>query len=461
MGRSVGLKKRHSGGSLSTATTSHRSYYDGYGRKIIPNAAILVREYKRTIYACANLNAGLVSSTPLKLYLKTDSSSGRTVLRRGIETRILSKRQKDYLSSLPYLQKTLRSFVEIEEVLIHPVLDILEHANESRHLNGQRLVELSQLYQEITGKAYWLIERDLVFNLPKNLWIIPSQFLRPVKKSGSSNIVDFYELLVQTQSGEPKRYNPEDIIPFLMPNLVAPYIDGTSPLEASFEPNEVANKELSFEGGLLANEGRPDFIITPKGAEEAFGPEEGERLEKEYRYRFTQGRSGGVWVPNEAIQLQQVTLPVRDLARLEISKKAKTDVANDFCVPFAFISGDKLNDRELRAAREFHGVYAGRPRLNRNATVLNDLLVTEYDDTGRLFLAYDDPVPEDQEKKDQKIINFVMNGIYSKNEGRKLDGIYGPSDDPDADRLIAINVSPEIARENRAKEGNDKREGDE
>ena len=111
MGRSVTLKKRHP--SSISAPVTHRSYYDGFRRKITPSDTVLVREYKRTVYACANLNAGLVSSTPLKLYLKTDNSSGKTILRRGIETRNIATNEKDRISSLPHLQKTLRSFVNI------------------------------------------------------------------------------------------------------------------------------------------------------------------------------------------------------------------------------------------------------------------------------------------------------------------------------------------------------------
>ena len=147
------LQKKKLPGNVSSPVTSRNSY-DGFRRIQIPDESRLVRDYKKTIYACANLNAGLVSTTPLKLYLKTDNSSGRTILRRGIELKSVTHQKKDYLSSLPHLQKTLRSFVDIEEVVIHPILDILEHANESRHLNGQRLSELTQLYQEVTGKAY-------------------------------------------------------------------------------------------------------------------------------------------------------------------------------------------------------------------------------------------------------------------------------------------------------------------
>lgn len=426
-------------------------YYDAFRRKFTPTDSILVREYKRTVFACANINASGVVNTPLRLFLKTENNSQKSVLRKGVElaSSPVSKTKIEYLQKLPYLQKTLRSFINIEEVIRHPILDILEKANESRHLNGQLLKEFTQLYQEITGKSYWLVETDPIFNLPKNLWILPSQYVDPVKEDNNSRrIVDFYEYWPPGRT-EAIKYLPEDIIEFKMPSLANPYADGLSPLEASFEANAVNNKLLTHEDALLENEGRPELIVAPKDSEQVFGKDEAERFEKEFRMKFGRGRSGGVWVPEEPITLIPVQLPPRDLARLEINKWSKNDIANAFEIPFALIADASHNRQQLEAAEIQHAKYGIRKRLNRNAAVLNDLFVPVYDQSGRLFLAYDDPVPEDEEKKTAKLVNFVMNGIWTPNEARNIDGTYGASDAEGADDLRAINVSPEIARQNK------------
>ena len=438
-------KRRPNLSSLNGQSTS-TPYYDAFRRKIIPSDSRLVEEYKRTIYTCANLNADGVAATPLRLFVKTEKGEKSTVL----QTRPLSSKKIDFLQSKPHLSKTLRSFINVEEVIDHPILTLLEKANDSRHLNGQRLKELIQLYQDITGQAYILIETDPVFKLPKNLWILPSQWVCPIKKfdttTQSGGIVDHYRFFPPGLAS-PVEYQPDEIIPFLMPSVMNPYVLGMSPLEASFEANEVNKKLLTHEDGLLGNEARPEVVISPKDTESAFSADTARRYEREWRLKFGHGRSGGAWVPDDPVTLTPVTIPPRDLARLEINKWSKNDVANAFQVPFALIADASHNRQQLEAAELQHAKHAILPRLNRNVCVLNDLLLRLYDDTGRLFLAYDDPIPENREEKLKENIQLKINGVKTANEVRDEYGM-PPLSDPEADKLMNINVSPELAREN-------------
>ena len=171
--------------------------------------------------------------------------------------------------------------------------------------------------------------------------------------------------------------------------------------------------------------------------------------------KFTYGRTGGVWVPDEPVTATPVTLPPRDLARLEINKWSKNDIANAFSIPFALIADASHNRQQLDAATFMHAKYGIVPRCNRNACVWNDLFVSLYDDSGRLFLAYDDPIPENRQEKMQENVQFVMNGIKTPNEARKE---YGLPPLEGGDELRPINVSPEMMRENRAGSGDDDRE---
>jgi HK97 family phage portal protein len=422
-------------------------YYDAFRRRITPSLAVLVRDYKRTAYTCANLNSAKVVGTPLKLYLRLDRTKRNTVLEKGIHTKGVSSIKKDWLQEQPYLQKALRSFVDVEEVVVHPVLDFLDKANETPHLNGVELKEFIQLYQEVTGICYVLITND-VLGRPKSAWILPSQWVTPRKTDDKTkSIVDFYEFNVPGGS-ESKKYNPKDVIVFKMASLIDPYVDGLSPLQAAFESNEVNNRLLTHESSLLENEGRPDVILTHADDDAGgFGAAEAKLLETEYRMKFTKGRGGGVWVPTDPVKMLPVNFPPRDLARLEINKWSKNDLANAFQIPYALISDASHNRQQLEAAEVQHAKYGIRRRLNRNACGLNDQLLTRYDNTGRLFLAYDDPVPEDEEKKQKKIVAYVSNGIWSANEGRNVDGTYGPHNDPKADELQAMNVPGEVARD--------------
>ena len=215
---------------------------------------------------------------------------------------------------------------------------------------------------------------------------------------------------------------------------------------------------MSHEDALLTNEARPDVIISPKDAESAFSPETAEKFERQYRLKFAFGRSGGAWVPDEPIVVTPVTIPPRDLARLEINKWSKNDIANAFSIPFALIADASHNREQLEAAELGHAKHGITPRCNRNTCVWNDLFVSLFDNSGRLFLAYDDPVPENRVEKMQESVQFVMNGIATPNERRKL---HNMPPHPDGNELRAINVSPELMRDNKANSGDDERESKE
>ena len=109
-------------------------------------------------------------------------------------------------------------------------------------MNGVLLSELTQLYLDFTGNAYWLIERNRVFRQPTNIWILPSQWVKPVTNTGSSKIIDFYEF---TPPGFSQNvlYNPVDIIHFKNAGLDNPYADGKGALAACFDSNEVNNTQ--------------------------------------------------------------------------------------------------------------------------------------------------------------------------------------------------------------------------
>ncbi len=418
------------------------SYYDAFRRRIIPSDTRLVEEYKRTIFTCANLNADGVVATPLRLYVKTSPGEKQTVLR----TKALTTQKIDYLSSKAHLQKTLRSFVNVEEVVEHPALTLLERANTSRHLNGQRLKELIELFRDITGKTYILIEAD-PFGLPRNLWVLPTQWVTPRKdrSKNSNKLIDYYEFR-PPGIGEEIRYKPEDIITFLNPSLTDPYVDGISALQASFESNEVNKKLLSHEDALLLNEARPEIVISPKDTESAFSADTARRYEREWRMKFGFGRSGGAWVPDDPVTITPVTIPPRDLARLEINKWSKNDVANAFQVPFALVADASHNRQQLEAAELQHAKHAILPRCNRNACVWNDLFLSMWDDSGRLFFAYDDPIPENREEKLQENVQLKSNGIITANEVRDNYG-YAPHPSAEADDLQPMNVPGEAAKE--------------
>ena len=59
--------------------------------------------------------------------------------------------------------------------------------------NAFDLWELTELYLEVHGSAYWLLDRDPLAQLPARIWILPSHLVTPRRDPGSRSIIDHYE----------------------------------------------------------------------------------------------------------------------------------------------------------------------------------------------------------------------------------------------------------------------------
>ena len=140
-------------GSLSDIDM-HRgdtAFTDVWQRQRTPTAEELVQSYRGTAYACANLCAAGVASTPLRLYVTTGTGEARP----KCATRAVDSARLEYLHHRPHLSQKILSVDQLEEVTDHPILTLLDQVNSE--LDRYTLMELTDLYMETTGAAYWLL----------------------------------------------------------------------------------------------------------------------------------------------------------------------------------------------------------------------------------------------------------------------------------------------------------------
>jgi HK97 family phage portal protein len=436
-------------GQIGRVANQNRSNtYPTFNNIPAPTTESLIRDYKRYIFTCVNLNALGCSSVALKAYVTTSRGEKKPRLK----TKALTDHKKEQL-----LQKkaNLNSVSDIEEVIDHPLLTLLDKANRSQFLNGHQLSLLTHTFKDLTGKAYWWLQPNPVLGIPLNIWFIPTQYIRPVKETNGSKIVDYY--LYKAGNIE-KRFPPEQIIQYLHTDPSNPYLNGISPGAAAFEDNDVVNKLISHESGLLANEARPDAIVTPKDIENSFGPDEAERYEKQLNKKFKSGKGGGLLVIEEPLDFKTLNWPPRDIARLEIMKNGRDVICNCFGVPVALLDAKNINKATLEAALTQHAIFAIKPRLDADVAVKNDRLVPLYDDSGRLFLEYENCVPEDKTAYLQETVQLKMNGIITPNESRKRHK-YPPMDGGDKLETAntANNTNSGTKRDNARKSGSAKK----
>lgn len=119
--------------------------------------------------------------------------------------------------------------------------------------------------------------------------------------------------------------------------------------------------------------------------------------------------------------IQELGFSPRDTGLLEAAKFTREEIAGIFGLPMT-----KLEISAARAEAEA-GNYSYmmdtiQPRVRRMEQKLNESLVPLYDPSGRLFLAFDDCVPENQVQRLAQIDTRIRTGVTTINEERAEEG---------------------------------------
>jgi HK97 family phage portal protein len=395
--------------ALTGSQWAGSSFVDSNRRQRAPTPTELLGELKNTAWTCASINAATCANFPPHLYVAT---------RRGQPaprclTRALSGAREVLLRAAPHLATRLRSAEHIEEVTEHPLLALLQNANPVH--NAFDLWELTTLYQEVNGSAYWFLERGPL-DVPVAVWPLPSHNVTPRRAPDSPNLVDYY--LYRSGSRE-QRFNPEDVIHFRYPDPHDPYLGGLSPLRACWEQVALTSDFAAFKRAKFENHAIPDALICPDGV---LGEEERDRLEKQWNSVLRRGGAGRVVVAENSMKVQLLAYSMGDLAALADLRATRKDVANAFHVPLSFLTSE-TNLANLQAADHQHMAKAISPRLRRRDEKLNEQLLPLFDPGGRLFLASEDPIPINRELTAQERELSLKYGVVTINEMRSEQGL--------------------------------------
>jgi HK97 family phage portal protein len=385
---------------------------DAFGSRRAPTATQLVEAYKSVVYACANLNAQGVARVPLRLYASTADRQARP----KCGTRPIGKALASHLRRTT---KAARS-AEIDEVVEHPLLEALDRAN--RDFDANLLVLYTVLCLEVLGTAY-LLPSEGPLGIPDELWPLQAQYVS-AEREGNSALVSRYRYFAET-------YEPDELIRVRRVSLRDPYGSGYPPAQAAFEYVGLGDKFVSIQENLLANGVRPSVIVSPKDPNMPLGPHERSRFESDANRKFSGPGAGRAWVIDGAVEVHPLTFPPSDLAELQISDNALVRVANCFGVPISLLKTEDVNRANAEAGLYQHALYGLSPlctliasALTRWARGFSEGRAAEMRlGWDRLFFAFDNPVPEDEERRARVFDVQIKNGSLLINEARGEEGL--------------------------------------
>ena len=394
-----------------------------------------VLAYRSWIFAAANLNAVAVASQPLRLYVK-NRSAGTKVWR----TRAASRRTKAYLGGsleqLPsrYAMTKAAEYGDEYEVVedSHPIITLLSKVNP--YQNGFDATVLRILFGELTGNAYVHPVIDPALKIPVELWTMPSQFVEIMPGQKGEEFVKGYRYGATEEQKRENFYAPDEVIHFRRPNPSDLYY-GMGKVEAAWGAT-MANEAIhEMDTAFFANKARPDYLLVVKSNAH---PDELERLEVAIDEKLRGSKRTGRFLTTTAdIDLKPLSFPPKDLAGRE---QIVEEIAAVFGVPVSML---KANDPNLASATVGFASWKQTtilPLLRMDEETLNQNLLPLFGIEEDAFLAYDNPVSEDERFAFEKIRSMVAGGIMTANEARMREGLE-PIEDEMADALL-VNGQP-------------------
>jgi HK97 family phage portal protein len=397
---------------LAGGQWSGSSYIDAFKRSREPTPNELLQELKGTAWACISINAAVCASYPPRLYVTTAQGQPAAKCR----TKSLAPRLEQKLRASPRLAVRHKAAWRLEEVTEHAILGLLEQPSPlGVSLSPFDLWELTQVYLEVHGRAFWFLDRDAL-GTPRAIWPLPAQNVTPKRNPDSPQPVDYYQY--RTGARE-QRFAPEDIVFFRFPDPRDPYTGGLSPLRAAFEQVSLTSEYAATKASIYDNRAIPSALVSPDAV---IGEEERDRLESQINQKFRRRGAGRIMVAESSMKVQLLNQSLGDLAALADMKATKEDIANAFHVPIAYFTTN-TNLANLMASQVMHMQLAIGPRLQRRDEKLNEQLVPLFDPSGRLFLASEDPIPVDMQLSITQQANDLKYGVISINEQRSERGL--------------------------------------
>ncbi len=398
-----------------------------------------IKTFRNFVFTCAGRNGASVASVPLRLYAKGSVSTRDKAFYKSRS--VPHAQHKHMLKQRPALGDEV-----IVELTNHPVLDVLRLANP--RTVGFALRELTTIYQELTGNAYWYLEPhgDAARGAqPKAIWNLQPHLMRPVPTKDGKDIKGYLYGPTASNAGAPSSardmltsaldssslsvkptqpiaFAPEEIIHFRYPNPEST-IKGLGPAQAATSAIHRKTAMDEYKRAMYDNDCVPAFIVR---VPEDTPASEIRSLEAQWKDKFRSRRGRGVnikgvpWITTAEKSIETLNVPPNKMQDVLQAKLDRNEIYEIFGNPVQMAEIGKSR-AELEAALTAYMWLTILPRLQRMEQTLTEQLAVLYDP--RLFFAFDDPVPDNREQKRQDLDTYVARNIMTVNEARQELGL--------------------------------------
>lgn len=408
-----GLYRKGQDAPLTDATAWMDSQYWGPGllqQRKPKTKAQAIEQFTSWVYICAKINSRAIASIPLELYVQ---SAGVGKSYQTIQSLPVNKSRlyelMDNKGLRPYLRKAAN---QVEEVTDHVFLDLMQNVNP--FMNSSDLMELTSIFLDLTGESYWYILKDKL-KTPFQLWPVPSQYITPIPGKKLDEFISGY--LYKRGSIE-TIFSPDEIIRFSYPNP-ANQFKGMSCVIGITDAVYTNSQMYAYEENLFENKARTGGVLE---SATDVSQAEIERMRLDWKQRFGgTENAGSTPILPPGVKYIKDAMTNEELSFIEGRKITREEICIGLDVPTALFDPNSIRSN-VEGAQYTHAKYGIQPRLRKIEEKINEQLLPMFDDSGKLFCAFDNPVPEDKAFLLEKRKADLQTGVSTINEERSIDG---------------------------------------
>lgn len=275
---------------------------------------------------------------------------------------------------------------ELIEIGDHPALELL--GGGANGVPGNVGRQMTQLYIELTGECFWLLEPKVVGSrmVPVNFWIIPPTWVVdfPTEEDG------FFTL---ESNGHRVKLPAELMIWFRNPSALDLYGRGVGHMRALGDEIDTDEYTAKYIRSFFYNSARPDLLIFGKD----LGPKDVKRLEIGWLQKargFMQAHRP--FFLGREVTVKDLTHKFSEMQMIDLRKWERDMLVNGRGMPPEILGIiENSNRATIDAADYLFGKSVIDPALDFIRGYLQSELMPLYDD--RLILGYDSPVAEDKD----------------------------------------------------------------
>lgn len=285
------------------------------------------------------------------------------------------------------------------EVTAHAALDMWNQPND--FMTRQLFVESFQQHLELTGKAFWVVDRG-PGGIPLSMWPVRPDRMTPVPSEQ-----DFLAGWIYTgPQGEKVPLARDTVIWLRMPDPIDPY-DGAGPVGSILPDLESSRATSEWNRAFFQNSAQPGGLIT---VEKRLSDPEFEEMTARWAeqhqgvrnaHRVAILEQGATWESNSYTQ--------RDMQFIELRKDARDIVYEAYGVSKGMLGVvEDVNRSNIEGSEYIFAKYKLVNRLERIKGVFNGPYLSMFGMTGQgLEADYDNPVPDDWQADSETLKTYA------------------------------------------------------